>query len=393
MNDTRRFRPFFRSWLLLLGILFSLTGCTMVSDGQGLPRAKETSKDNSAQSGSSSVSAGSDSGLRVHFIDVGQGDSILAESEGHFLLIDAGENDQGSTVVSYLKQAGVKKLDYVIGTHPHSDHIGGLDDVIRAFDVEKVILPPIEHTTKTFEDVLDAISDKGLKITKPVPGTSYNLGNASFTVIAPVKGKDYGTDLNNWSVGIRLTYGDNAFVLCGDAESTAEQDIVDSGAVLSADVLKAGHHGSSTSTSAAFLKKVSPTWAVIQCGKDNSYGHPHRETLAAFKKAGVTVFRTDELGTIMAVSDGSSISWSHITSSGQAESLSSASDTKGQSQSGGLKSASEAGTYILNTNTKKFHKPDCASVSHIQEENKKSFTGTRKELTDQGYAPCGQCKP
>lgn len=390
MNDTRRFRPFFRSWLLLLGILFSLTGCTMVSDGHGLPRAKETAKESSAQSGSSS---GSDSGLRVHFIDVGQGDSILAESGGHFLLIDAGENDQGSTVVSYLKQAGVKKLDYIIGTHPHSDHIGGLDDVIRAFDVEKVILPPIEHTTKTFEDVLDAISDKGLKITKPVPGTSYNLGDTSFTVIAPVKGKDYGTDLNNWSVGIRLTYGDNAFVLCGDAESAAEQDIVDSGAVLSADVLKAGHHGSSTSTSAAFLKKVSPTWAVIQCGKDNSYGHPHRETLAALKKAGVTVFRTDELGTIIAVSDGSSISWSHITASGQEESLSSASDTKGQSLSGGLKSASETGTYILNTNTKKFHKLDCTSISHIQAENKKSFTGTRKELTDQGYAPCGQCKP
>ena len=130
---------------------------------------------------------GTGQNLTVHYIDVGQGDSILAGSDGHYMLIDAGENDQADTVVSYLKQAGVTTLDYVIGTHPHSDHIGGLDKVIEEFTVGKVILPPVEHTTRTFEDVLNAVSNKGLKITKPVPGDTYGLGNASFTIVAPVK--------------------------------------------------------------------------------------------------------------------------------------------------------------------------------------------------------------
>lgn len=230
----------------------------------------------------SSITAPSGFGLAVHYIDVGQGDSILAESDGHYMLIDAGENDQAGTVISYLKAQGVTKLDYVIGTHPHSDHIGGLDKVIDTFPVDKVILPPVEHTTKTFEDVLVSIASRGLKITKPTPGDSYDLGDASFTILSPVK--DYGSDLNNWSVGVRLTYGDNSFVMCGDAEKQAEEDIIKNGAVLKADVLKAGHHGSSTSTSDAFLKKVSPSWVVIQCGKGNSYGHPHKETMEKLTK-------------------------------------------------------------------------------------------------------------
>lgn len=173
----------------------------------------------------SAPNSGSGQGLTVHYIDVGQGDSILAGSDGHYMLIDAGENDQADTVVSYLKQAGVTSLDYVIGTHPHSDHIGGLDKVIDEFSVGKVILPPVEHTTRTFEDVLNSVSNKGLKITKPVPGSTYTLGNASFTIVAPVK--DYGNDLNNWSVGIRLTYGSNSFLMCGDAESQAESDMLE----------------------------------------------------------------------------------------------------------------------------------------------------------------------
>ena len=247
--------------------------------------------------------------LRVHFIDVGQGDCILAETDGHYMLIDAGENDKGELVVSYLKEAGITSLDYIIGTHPHSDHIGGLDDVIEAFPAEIIMLPPIEHTTKTFEDVRDAVEAREMKLTKPVLGDTYSLGEASFTVLAPVG--DYGNDLNNWSIGIRLSYGDTAFVMCGDAEQEAEQDIVDSGRLLSADVLKVGHHGSSTSTSDPFLDAVSPSYAVIQCGKGNSYGHPHRETMEKLEKRGIEVLRNDELGTITAKSDGQSISWEY----------------------------------------------------------------------------------
>ncbi len=344
-------------------LLLFLTGCSPADDA----------------SPSSTASSTADGCLKVHFIDVGQGDSILAEADGHFLLVDAGENDQRETVVSYLKKAGVHKLDYVIGTHPHSDHIGGLDDVLNSFPTDTLILPPKEHTTKTFEDVLDAAASQNLKLTKPIPGTSYPLGNSQFTILSPLK--DYGDDLNNWSVGIRLVFNDTSFVMCGDAEELAETDMVNSGEALSADVLKAGHHGSSTSSCEAFLKKVSPSWAVIQCGKDNSYGHPHAETLEVFQKDGIQILRTDQLGTIVASSDGTSITWS--CSSGKE--LPNASTSEDVS--------SETASYILNSNTKKFHLPGCSSVSQIQEANRKEFTGTRKELLDQGFSPCGQCRP
>ena len=199
-------------------------------------------------------------------------------------------------MISYLNSQGVKELDYVIGTHPHSDHIGGLDKVIEAFPTKQVILPPIEHTTQTFEDVLDAISARGLKITNPIPGDIYPLGNASFTILSPVK--DYGDDLNNWSVGIRLTCGSRSFVMCGDAESQAEEDMIANGAILKADVLKAGHHGSSTSTSDLFLEKVDPSYVVIQCGEGNSYGHPDPGVLKRMEHLGIRVLTTGGKGSI-----------------------------------------------------------------------------------------------
>lgn len=318
-------------------------------------------------------------GLRVHFIDVGQGDSILAESDGRFMLVDAGENNQADTVINYLKDSGVTSLDYVIGTHPHSDHIGGLDKVIDAFPVETVILPPVEHTTRTFEDVLEAVSNKGLKITRPVPGDEYSLGMASFTILSPVR--DYDTDLNNWSVGIRLSYGNNGFVMCGDAEAEAEQDMVQSSALLKADVLKAGHHGSSTSTSDDFLRKISPSFVVIQCGEGNSYGHPHKETMEKLQKAGCQVFRTDESGTIVASADGSRVSWTMSKGAPQDKSPEPSQNLPGSQE------------YILNTNTKKYHLPDCASALDIKPENRIDSNQSREELEDLGYEPCGRCKP
>ena len=248
-------------------------------------------------------------GLLIHFIDVGQGDSILIQQKDHSMLVDAGENDQGEVVVSYLKEQGVTRLDYVIGTHPHSDHIGGLDDVIRAFETGRVFLPPATHTTATFEDVLDAVQEKNLTLTQPKPGDSYALGDAAFTILAPQA--DYGDDLNNWSVGIRLACAEGALVACGDAEAQAEEDIAASGLPLSADVLKVGHHGSSTSTSNAFLQAVSPAWAVISCGEGNSYGHPHEETLKKLEDAGVSVLRTDLLGDITAQWGEDGIAWTY----------------------------------------------------------------------------------
>lgn len=335
-------------------------------------------------------------GLLVHFIDVGQGDSILIQSAGHSMLVDAGENDQGETVVSYLQSQGVSSLDYVIGTHPHSDHVGGLDTVIESFDVKDVILPPAEHTTKTFEDVVDAVADKGLSVTEPKPGDSYAIGDASFTILAP--NRDYGDDLNDWSVGIRLEYGQNHFVMCGDAEEHAEADICANGLDLSADVLKAGHHGSRTSTSDAFLDKVNPKTVVIQCGKDNSYGHPHQETLDKLNARGIQVFRTDLDGTVVAHCDGASISWTAEAAgtqgiSGQTEHPSESSSLA-ETEAAKPEAAKDGeASYILNVNSRKFHLPDCPAVDQMKESNRQPYTGTRESLIEQGYSPCGQCNP
>lgn len=313
------------------------------------------------------------------------------------MLIDAGENDQGQTVVSYLTNAGVSSLDYVVGTHPHSDHIGGLDDVLREFPVGRILLPPVEHTSKTFEDLLDVITNKGMKITMPKAGDTYTLGNASFQILAPVK--DYGEDLNNWSIGVRLSYKDNHLVMCGDAKADAEADILKYSQDLLADILKVGHHGSSTSTSDAFLNEVSPSYAVIQCGKDNSYGHPHLETLEKLEKRGIQIFRTDQEGTIVAVCNGSSIAWS-IGSANMPEAnhkaapLAKAINTGAPiPQDSGSLPHDSAQAYILNTNTKKFHLPTCQSAVTMNSSNRQSITENRATLITMGYEPCKQCNP
>ena len=309
---TRRKKPIPALLALALALLSlalgEYKGLLPTGTGQGEEPIVQTGSEASPGQEPSALPA-ADGAMTVHFIDVGQGDSLLAESDGHFLLVDAGENDQGDTVIAYLREAGVTSLDYVIGTHPHSDHIGGLDDVIRAFDVKAVILPPVAHTTKTFEDVLDAVQDKHLTPTQPQPRDPDALGDAVFTILAPQA--DYGDDLNNWSVGIRLACAEGALVACGDAEAQAEEDIAASGLPLSADVLKVGHHGSSTSTSNAFLQAVSPAWAVISCGEGNSYGHPHEETLKKLEDAGVSVLRTDLLGDITAQWGEDGIAWTY----------------------------------------------------------------------------------
>lgn len=245
--------------------------------------------------------------MSVSFIDVGQGDSILIESGSSAMLIDAGTGSQGATVADYLNSRGVVSLDYVIGTHPDADHIGGLAQIIDAFDVDQVILPPKEHTTRTFEDLLDAVERNGLSVTSPVPGETYELGYGSFTIAAPVS--DYGDDLNDWSVGIRLVCGNRSFLMCGDAEETAETDMVISGLPLDADVLKLNHHGSNTSSCELFLDAVNPSYAVISCGADNSYGHPHREVLERLNARNITVYRTDLLGTVTVSTDGEELIW------------------------------------------------------------------------------------
>lgn len=250
----------------------------------------------------------SPSQMEVHFIDVGQADSILIESANEYMLIDAGNNEDGELVVNYLRKEGVDKLKYVIATHPHEDHIGGMDDVINNFDVNTVFMPDVAHTTKTFEDVLTAIADNNLEITIPSVGEQYEVGEARFVIIAPNQ-DDYGNNLNNASIGIKLVNGQNSFLMCGDAEKTAEKEMLDNGIDISAQVYKVSHHGSDTATTDEFLEAISPEYAVIECGENNEYGHPHEDTLKKLADKGIEVFRTDTNGTIIAVSDGKTITW------------------------------------------------------------------------------------
>lgn len=259
-----------------------------------------------------------DADLEIHFIDVGQGDCSLIKWEGASILIDCGEREQADTVLKYLKKQGVKKLDYIIATHPHSDHIGGMGDIISELEVGKVIAPRVSDdmtpTTKTYERFLQALKDKSLKLTAAKPDTTYTLSSTKasaadkrppkFEILAPVN--DY-KDLNNYSVVIRLTYGRTSYLFTGDAEKEAELDILEYGAELDSDVLKMGHHGSSTSSSDKFYEEVSPDICVIQCGNGNSYGHPHKETIDKINSSGAKVYRNDTDGTVIVYSDGDEI--------------------------------------------------------------------------------------
>ena len=245
--------------------------------------------------------------LKIHFIDVGQADSILLQIPGgKNILVDAGNNNDGSLVTDYLEKLGIKKIDFLVGTHPHEDHIGGMDNVIKAFEIGKVFMPNKTTTTKTFEDVLLALKAKNLKITTAKAGVSLlEQDNLKINFIAPNETKY--EELNNWSAVLRVQYGDTSFLLTGDAEQLSEKEMLAAGANLKADVLKVGHHGSSSSTSQKFFNAVAPKYAVISVGKDNDYGHPHKATLTRLSKAGIKVYRTDLNGTVVFTSDGKNI--------------------------------------------------------------------------------------
>lgn len=278
----------------IIVILFLLAGCSLTIETQAGPPISE------------------ESFLKVHFIDVGQGDATLIQQinqdNTYNMLIDAGNNGDGGYLVEYLKDQGVKTLDYIIGTHPHSDHIGGLDDVIKGFQVGAIIMPKVIANTRTFEEVMEAVSDKGLSITSPVPGTSYPLGEAEFTILAP-NSDDYAS-LNDYSIANRIVFGSNSFIFTGDAEALSEEEILNNfnKRDLASDVFKLAHHGSSTSNTEDFLEAINPSYGIISCGQDNSYGHPHREIMAQLKARNILVFRTDLHGTIVINSDGKDIS-------------------------------------------------------------------------------------
>lgn len=239
--------------------------------------------------------------LKVTYLDVGQGDATLISKDGFHMLIDAGKNEMGEKVVEYLKRKKIKKLDVLVGTHPDSDHIGGIDDVLENFQVDTIYFPDSRKMTKTYRQVEDALKETNKKRTMPKIGKKYSYGNVVIRFLGPLK--EY-KDANNDSLVVQLAYGKNRFLFMGDAEEEAEKDLVKQGYDLECDVLKIGHHGSYTATSQMFLQEADPTYGVISCGANNSYGHPHAEVVSRLEDQDVQLYYTDSMGTITAVSDG-----------------------------------------------------------------------------------------
>lgn len=242
--------------------------------------------------------------LKVHFLDVGQGDSIFIElPTNETILIDASIKEASNKIINYLREEKVSKIDYVFATHPHSDHIGGMSAVIKAFDIGQIYMPKAVTTTKTYENLLLTIKDKNLKIkTAKAGNTIIDTDDLKLVVLAP--NQDSYESLNNYSIVLKLTYKEKSFLFTGDAETLSEKEITGD---VEADVLKVGHHGSRTSTSQAFLNKVNPSYAVISVGLNNDYKHPHQEVIDRLEKKNIKIYRTDQNGDIMFTTDGYNI--------------------------------------------------------------------------------------
>ena len=309
--------------------------------------------------------------LIIHYIDVGQADCILLENEGRFLLIDGGNREDSQLVVSYLEQQGVQELDAVVCTHAHEDHVGGLPSVLAVYPTAAVYAPTNTYSSNIFDKFVYYTDQQGLEITIPQPGDSFTLGNVDLTILGPVKSYP---DPNNTSIVIMAEFGSTRFLFTGDMEKEAENDMLDYWGEQynwNCDVLKSGHHGSSTSSSYRLIYEADPEYIVISVGKDNSYGHPHRETIALYKDAGIPAFRTDELGHVIVTSDGSTVSMTWEKQNAQPEDVEAADIS-----------------YIGNKNSKKLHISTCSGLPKA--ENQVTFD-SYEEAIDAGYTPCSSC--
>lgn len=310
-------------------------------------------------------------GLYVHFIDVGQADSILLECEGEFLLIDGGNRADGQLVVSYLEQQGVRELEAVVCTHAHEDHAGGLSAVLAVYPTKAVYAPTKTYASWIFDDFVKYADQQDLDITIPSPGDTLHVGSTLLTVLGPVKSY---AETNNSSIVLKAVYEDTAFLFTGDMEKAAETDMLDhweDRMDWHADVLKMGHHGSDTSSGYRFLNEVMPTYGIIPVGTGNDYGHPHKEPLERMDQAKIIALRTDRLGHIVARSDGSQVEFTWQNQNAQPEKL-----TPGDR------------VFIGNRNSKTLHTGFCGSLP--AKKNRVEFTSYDEALA-QGFLPCAGC--
>ncbi len=348
-------------------------------------------------------------GFKVHFIDVGQADAALVICDGKTMLIDGGNTDDSSLIYAFLKNRGVSHLDYIIATHAHEDHAGGLSGALNYASVGKVYCPTTSYNSSAFQNFVNNVQKQGKSITIPSVGTQFALGSATCSVLAV----NTTSDTNNTSIVVRIVYGSTSFLFTGDAEREVEQSMINRGVNLRSTVLKVGHHGSNTSSSYQFLWNVMPQYAVISCGKGNSYGHPHDEVLARLFDADVTLFRTDLQGDITCTSNGSTVSFSVgrnwnadvYEGLGNQDFQPETQPPQTQPTEPSVPAETEPDNtvpttgnsvlydYILNTKSMKFHDPICEWAQKIGYKNRQEYTGSRDDLLSQGYTPCGSCNP
>jgi beta-lactamase superfamily II metal-dependent hydrolase len=299
----------------LCGLILAVVGFFFLNDNylriEGVPTSAQVAQKIGISTSTAVTVA--DGELAVHYIDIGQGDCELIVSDEMAVLIDCGEEQYASTVLKYINNLGIKSLDYVIVTHPHSDHMGGMYKILSNISVGKLIMPELPDDmiplTSCYSRMLDAIEEKNISASYAKAGDRFSVGSGAYLEILAPLHDDY-TGLNNFSVVTRLVHGSNRFLFTGDIERAAENDILNNGADVSADVIKVAHHGSSSSSTLAFLKAVSAKYAVISVGKDNSYGHPTESTLEDLDKAGCEVYCTMDYGSIVFVSDGEKLTMS-----------------------------------------------------------------------------------
>lgn len=391
------------SLMLLLvvgGILAPQSLYSAFAAGGGSFVFRNTSNSSSSSSASNNNTATQPQSFQatmaVHFIDVGQGLSILVQSGGQNLLYDGGDQEHADDVVSYLQQQNVQNIDYMISSHYDEDHVSGLIDCMNTFPVSNVIGADYAQDSDVFTEFMDTAATKGLEVRYPFVGDSYSFGTGSFTILAP-DGIN-AADSNNNSVVIKLENGSTSFIFTGDAEEKSEQDMIKPDVNLDCDVLCVGHHGSSSSTSWDFLEATTPEYAVISCGLNNQYGHPSEETLGRLSDMGIPVFRTDKQGTVIAQSDGTSIIWNvepcNDYSSGSESSATSSTTTEATTASAPVENTTpepepvtNSATVWLSATGSKYHSiPNCGRMNP---DNARQVS--QSEAQAQGYTACSKC--